>query len=352
MVNLAYGVTADVVTSAERGRYIGLASVGPIIGPSLGPVLGGVITQYLGWRYIFVVLAAAALVYALLLVTLLPETCRNPVGDGSIPPESTWNKTLISLFKRTRTDGDEQRPEQVPLQKKSNPRNPNPLKALKVLFEYPTSPIIIFNGSSYAIYYAITSSLSYSFHDIYFSNNVQVGLSYIPITTGTLLAAFGNGFIVDWNYRRLAARAGLDLGHIDYETGKRLGFSVEKARLQIALPATVLACIAMLGYAWTMTLRLTPVVPLLLLFVFGWGGTAAYTVMNVLIVNINYSSAASATAANNLVRCMLGAGGAAAIMPLINSLGMGWSFTCIAIAWVALSPLALIVLFSQRKLTN
>nr|A0A348HAY7.1 RecName: Full=MFS-type transporter phiL; AltName: Full=Phomoidride biosynthesis cluster protein L [fungal sp. ATCC 74256]BBG28509.1 putative transporter [fungal sp. ATCC 74256] len=353
-VNLAYGVTADVVTSAERGRYIGLASVGPIIGPSLGPVLGGVITQYLGWRYIFVILAAAALIFLFLLIIFFPETCRNLVGNGSIPPKSLWNRSLVSLFKKGSKLEDHASGRNLPNagSKKSNPRNTNPLKALNVLFEYPTSPVIIFNGLSYAIYYAITSSLSYSFHDNYYFDDIHVGLSYIPIGVGTIIAALGNGFVVDWNYRRLANKAGIDIDqgrHMDYETGKRLGFSIEKARLQIAVPAVVVACISMLGYAWTMSLRLPPIIPLLCLFVFGWGGTAAYSCMNVLIVDINYSSAASATAANNLVRCLLGAGGAAVIMPLINVLGMGWTFTAIAGLWVLLSPLVLFLLFRREE---
>jgi MFS family permease len=354
-VNLAYGVTADVVTSAERGRYIGLASVGPIIGPSLGPVIGGVITQYLGWRYIFVLLACAAAIFFIFLIVFLPETCRTIVGNGSILPKSLWNKSVVSIIRNDseyeRLDGGAtHQPQAEPA--KATSRKPNPFKSLGILFQYPTGSVIVFNGLSFAIYYSITSSLPYSFHDIHHFDDIQIGLSYIPIGLGTILAALGNGFIVDWNYRRLAKRAGMDIdegGHVDYETCKRLGFSVEMARLQIVVPAVCLACLSMLGYAWAMAVRVPVPIPLVLLFVFGWAGTAAYSCMNVLIVDLNYSAAASATAANNLVRCLLGAGGAAVIMPLINRLGMGWTFTAIAGVWIALSPLVLLPLFRDTK---
>src|ERR1700755_3304792 len=59
-VALASAVAADIITPAERGSYMGLASLGNILAPSLGPVLGGLLSQYLGWPAIFWFLAIAA----------------------------------------------------------------------------------------------------------------------------------------------------------------------------------------------------------------------------------------------------------------------------------------------------
>jgi hypothetical protein len=47
-VALCQAVVADIVTSAERGQYIGITIIPVVIGPSLGPVIGGLLTQYLG----------------------------------------------------------------------------------------------------------------------------------------------------------------------------------------------------------------------------------------------------------------------------------------------------------------
>src|SRR5271170_6640744 len=52
-VALANAVVADLVTSAERGSYIGYASIGALVGPAFGPVVGGLLCQYLGWRSVF-----------------------------------------------------------------------------------------------------------------------------------------------------------------------------------------------------------------------------------------------------------------------------------------------------------
>lgn len=353
-VNLAYGVTADVISPKERGAYIGLASVGPILGPSIGPILGGLITQFFGWRYIFFFLAGLSILFLIHIIIIFPETCRNLVGNGSIPPQSLWNKSLVSLICASTAEQDctTHTNQHVTDPQKGNPRNSNPFKSLGVLFRYPTSPVIIFNGFSYAVYYAVTTSLPYLFHDVYHFEDVEIGLSYIPVGIGTVLAALGNGFIVDWNYRRLALKAGIDLDseyNMDYQKAKLNGLSVVKARLQVAIPAIVVSGFSMLAYGWTLSLHTSPVIPLILLFVFGWGGTAAYSVLNLLIVDVNPKSAASATAANNLVRCTLGASGAAIIMPVTNALGVGWAFTGILAVWVVLSPIIMIIYFSEGE---
>ncbi len=56
---LIFSTSIAMVTSAfpmgERGRVIGLNAAAVYLGISLGPFLGGLLTQYLGWRSIFIV---------------------------------------------------------------------------------------------------------------------------------------------------------------------------------------------------------------------------------------------------------------------------------------------------------
>ena len=62
------GVIGDISTRAERGGFVGLFFLGPLVGkrkcenpqkinhvklgPAVGPVIGGVLTQALGWRLV------------------------------------------------------------------------------------------------------------------------------------------------------------------------------------------------------------------------------------------------------------------------------------------------------------
>lgn len=52
-VILGAAVVADMTTRADRGKYIGYASLGVALGPTVGPILGGALDTCLGWKSIF-----------------------------------------------------------------------------------------------------------------------------------------------------------------------------------------------------------------------------------------------------------------------------------------------------------
>lgn len=235
-VALASAVAADIITSAERGTYMGLTSLGNILAPSLGPIAGGLLTQYLGWQAIFWFLAIIATVFFVLLLLFFPETCRVIVGDGSIPP-SGWNRPLWDYLKAS---GSPEVP--ATILQYSNCRDkhfsiPNPWPSLKLLFRRPVGLVLLANGVIFGSYYAITAGMPAQFAELYDLNDLQVGLCYIPAGLGSLLSATANGILVDWNYRRVCAKAGLSLEH--GHKHHSISFPIEKARLQIGLPMIV-----------------------------------------------------------------------------------------------------------------
>src|ERR1700759_4787890 len=66
--------------------------------------------------------------------------------------------------------------------------------------------------------------------------------------------------------------------------------------------------------------------------------------MNILLVDMYPGKPASATAANNLLRCWLGAGSTALVVPLINAVGIGWAATIAAGIWVGYTPVLLLIM--------
>lgn len=48
-----FAIIASVFPAEERGKALGIAIIGVFLGLFLGPVLGGILTQYFGWRSIF-----------------------------------------------------------------------------------------------------------------------------------------------------------------------------------------------------------------------------------------------------------------------------------------------------------
>jgi len=80
------------------------------------------------------------------------------------------------------------------------------------------------------------------------------------------------------------------------------------------------------------------------LFVMGFALIAGTLSISILIVDINPGRAGTATAAFNLIRCLLGAGATALILPMTDAMGLGWSFTFIGLVYIAFMPMLLVVI--------
>jgi len=101
--------------------------------------------------------------------------------------------------------------------------------------------------------------------------------------------------------------------------------------MQIALPMLILGAAAVAGYGWMMDHKISLAGPVVMLFVFGYCMIAASQCLNILMVDIYPGKPATATAANNVTRCLLGAGASAAIIPMGDAIGNGWAYTVLAI---------------------
>ncbi|KAI2709098.1 hypothetical protein CBS147332_6157 [Penicillium roqueforti] len=334
-VALASAVAADIITSAERGMYMGFTSLGNILAPSIGPILGGVLSKYLGWEAIFWFLAIAAGTFFVPLLLFFPETCRGIVGNGSSPAVG-WNRTMWSYFWTT----SEMTPPAL-----SVPRRrlnvPNPYSTLRLLFHRPVGLVLLANGVVFSSYYAVTAEIPALFHRIYDLDDLGIGLCFIPAGLGSLLSATVNGVLVDWNYRRSRRNAGQTV----HKNQKQdiLGFPIEQARLQIGLPMTILAAVSIVVYGVLIPLKPPLMVALTVVFVICFCITAAYNVMNILIVDLYYETPATAMAANNLVRCFLGAGAAALVNPLIKRIGVQWTYCFVSGAIALVTPILSVV---------
>lgn len=51
------GSIIDVVDLEWRGRAVSIWAMGPLLGPCIGPVVGGYVVEYIGWRWVYWILA-------------------------------------------------------------------------------------------------------------------------------------------------------------------------------------------------------------------------------------------------------------------------------------------------------
>lgn len=338
-IALANGVVGDMITSAERGSYIAFASVSSVLGPTLSPILGGLISQYWNWHGIFWFLLAFGGVFFIPLLLFLPETCRKVVGNGSLyPPPLNRNLTDYIRQKHRLASSSSPTTTSSPTPKAHNKLTlPNPLKTLTVLTDPASAIVLLAAGLAMADFYAISTGASTALGTIYSFDDLRVSLCFLPIGCGGILSAFTTGKLVDWNYRRHATRLCIP---VDKLRQRDLSdFPIEKARLEIALPLFYLGSLAVVGYGWALEARVSLAGPIVLLFLMGYGVTAAFQVLNVLMVDLHPGKAATATAANNIVRCELGAAASAAIVPMTAAMGYGWAYTVVALLFLVFSPL-------------
>ncbi|KAL5324989.1 hypothetical protein ACEPPN_006110 [Leptodophora sp. 'Broadleaf-Isolate-01'] len=339
-VALCQGVVADIATSAERGKYVAYSSVSTILGPTLSPIIGGLLSQYLGWKAIFWFLTIFAVPVFILLMFFLPETCHKVVGNGSIPPTHFLNKSVMNYLieKKFAKEGTPiDRAQQEALAKNMNWKFPNPLATLVVLFNKEAAFLMLYIGLLLAVHYLILTGIPSIYAATYNLNEIQIALVYIPYGFGSVISAFTTGKLVDWNYRRYAKRLVFPL-----VLNRKLDltdFPIERARLEVALPLLYFGSALIIVYGWLLTMNVSLAGPLILLFFIGWCIFAIYQVTAILVVDIYPDNPATATAANNLIRCLFSAGSTAVCVLMLQGIGRGWTYTLAALLFVALSPM-------------
>lgn len=339
-IALGSATSADMVTRAERGKYLGYAAMGVTLGPALGPVIGGLIDHYLGWRSIFWFLTIFSGVVFLVIFVFLPETCRNVVGNGSITPP-WWNMSMIALLKQ-------QKQGQLSTKiKEPRRKRPNPFAALQILLEKETGLVLIFSALMYGGYYIVLTTLSTQLASRFGYSSVVIGLCYLPVGVGSLCYRFTGGFLMDWNFRRHAKRVDIEIVNNRQPDIDLL--PIEQARIEISLPMVYVSCVMIVVYGWIMNLELALAGIEVSLFFLAVAFSGTLNNLNTLIVDLNIRSTATAAAANNLGRCLVGAGAAAIANPMIEQLSLGWTAVLIAGVWLVCSTLVWVVMLKGQE---
>ncbi|KAH8668901.1 major facilitator superfamily domain-containing protein, partial [Xylariales sp. PMI_506] len=321
-IALGAAVASDIATRAQRGGYIGWASLAISLGPSLGPVVGGALSHRFGWRAIFWFLMGFGGVMFLVVVLFVPETCRAVVGNGSVPPQR-WNRSALQVWRAARGQpliGREHVEEDRSTISRPRKR-PNPISALKILMEPEGGITLGFGSLLFAGYFMVMTTLSEQLSTRFGFDTLTIGLCYLPLGIGSLVSRFTAGMLFDWNFKRHARKLDLPL---DRKRQQDIDvYPIERIRLEVCIPMVYLSCGSVLAYAWTMESQSASLAGIeVCLFLQGLFFSGGLQGLNTLVVDTHQDTPATATAANNLFRCLLSAGGTAVAPLIIERIGI------------------------------
>ncbi|WVR00395.1 hypothetical protein IAU59_007538 [Kwoniella sp. CBS 9459] len=314
-IAIGSGIIGDVTTKAERGGYMGYFQTGLLLPLAIGPVLGGIFASALGWRSLFWFLVIYSGVFLLLLALILPETLRSIVGNGSVSPFKLARSPL-ERFTANREYNDDSNTNKTPSRRDFSLDLLGPIRIL-------VAPEVIFVSIFLAIHYATwqmaLTAQATLFEDTYSLSEINNGLTFIANGFGCMLGSLTTGKLLDRDYRRYKAKytAG----------GPEEDFPIEIVRLRTIWFWSPLQWGALLLFGWTLDKHVHIAAPIIASFILAWSAMSTQAVISTFLVDIFPKSAASATAALNLARCLMGAGATAQIEPLYSAIGVGWAFT-------------------------
>jgi MFS family permease len=211
-----------------------------------------------------------------------------------------------------------------------SPRTPRELFLLSII--RPTkmllfSPIIfglsLYIAVGYGYLYLVFTTIVLIFEQNYNVSASNVGLVYLGIGVGQFLGLIVFGAYSDKLLKKLA----------------RGGEMKPEYRLPLLWPGAILLPVGLLIYGWTAQYRIFWFVPILGTTLLGAGMITTFMPIGTYLVDAYTVYAASAMAANTVLRSLGGAFLPLAGRQMYAALGLGWGNTLLALVALGMSPM-------------
>lgn len=165
-------------------------------------------------------------------------------------------------------------------------------------------------------------------------------IAHASIGFGCMSGSYLVGYLMDYNHRLTEREYCEKHG---YPAGTRVNlkshpdFPIEVARMRNTwwVIAIFIVTVALYG----VSLRTHLAVPIILQYFIAFCSTGLFTINSALVIDLYPGASASATAVNNLMRCLLGAGGVAVVQPILDALNPDYTFLLLAGITLVMTPL-------------
>jgi MFS family permease len=207
---------------------------------------------------------------------------------------------------------------------------------MKLVLGSPIVMIIsLYNSIPYIYMYFMVTAFPTLFGEEYGFNTGEIGLAYLGQGIGYLIGQFVVGRFADWYVKRQQVRHGRVIPE-DRLPPATLGFTVFG--------------FGMLWFGWSAQAHAHWIAPIIGSGVVGLGIVTGFLVVQVYLVDVFTIYAASAMAANNLIRSVF-----AALLPMsgpamYDRLGYGWGNSILGLVALAIAPTTLLLMRYGEKL--
>ncbi|KAK7931851.1 MFS general substrate transporter [Apiospora marii] len=345
-ISICSGAIADITSRAEIGGWIGIFSGMRQLGQALGPVFGALLTQYFRWHSIFWTLLIMGSITLLAIIVLLPETLHSIAGDGSVRLTGIHKPLWYSVKGQPYVDDNSSRPEMKPISIYKLVLEP-----VKMLREKDVLLVLFFGAAPYTIHSMVTASATAMLKDDFGLSQIQVAAAFLANGGGIVMGSLATGKVLDKLYAHYEAEYRRTHGIADGVTLKGKlpkDFPLEHARLLSTCVITPFFIVTICLYGYSIAMKNLAVV-LVLHFITSFCAMSALAANTTIMLDMYPKAAASATAVNNLVRCLLGASGVAVVQHAIDGLGNGPAFLVFGLITALMTPMLLVEWFFGPK---
>ncbi|KIW15100.1 hypothetical protein PV08_07887 [Exophiala spinifera] len=317
-LSVAGGSIGDLFKKEELQAPMTIYSASPFTGPCLGPIIGGFINYNTSWRWTYYTLLIWAGVVTILIVLLVPETYE---------PVILRHK---ARKKRSET-GDESWRARIEIMHRSVARTilGSLLRPFMLLFLDPMCfCLCLFSAILLGVLYLFFGAFALVFQDVYGFNLWQVGLSFLGILVGMLLAV---GTLPLWHHLYL-----YQVAEHQRKTGQR--GSMPEFRLPSSVVGSWFCVIGLFWFGWTIYPSIHWIVPIIGTSFFGFGVILSYVGIFTFLVDAFPLYAASALCANSFARsCFAGSFPLFGIQ-MYRKLNYHWATTLLAMLTLVTAP--------------
>ncbi|SGZ50032.1 CIC11C00000000950 [Sungouiella intermedia] len=335
------GISGDVCTAADRGGFVGVVSGMLLVGQAFGSLVGSAFISRWGWRAIFVFLSIGSGVTFLFVFLLLPETSRSVVGNGSVVPSPIYRAPAMSL-PILKKDLKNSMSTLVPKQKLDI------LAPYKILSELTVIAVLVPSGLQFTAWTMSLTSLSTVLEAAPFNYSIpHVGLMYLPQGLVCLAGSLVSGKILNMYYRYRWKKHVAKYG--EGEEISRHPFNKIRVRLDCSVIPMCLTQIGLLLFGWVLDKTENVAAAIVGTCFVSFGTSCFIAIVTTMLVDLHPANGSASTSCINLVRCLLGAAGVAALDRMTSSLGLGGCYTVMAGLCVISYFLLLYVVYSYLK---